>query len=245
MCVLDQDIWSLEFSAAAGRAFHRAITDLGYRCPVITEQTSKWLALRCDLGHLEDYFIKPESLPILALPWWLEKTIHREVDIAFQTDLMYSTINGYYFTRMLDDLMDGHQIDRAAVPALYPFYTQFLSTYFKYFQYSDPFWREFERSLMATAEAAAVETTLETIDEAEFLKVSAQKTAAGVIPMVAVCFRYCRPDLLAPWEGLFARLARWHQMRDDVLDWSSDHELHNRTWLLSEAERRRADHESV
>ena len=242
---MNEDLWPTKFLAAAGEAVRRAISDLGHRSPVLVEQMSKWLSLRCDLSRLEDYFIRPQSLPILALPWWLENTIQREIDIEFQVDLMYSSISGYYFARMLDDVMDGHQVHRPAVPVLGPLHTQFLSPYFKYFQYSDPFWTEFERNLMATAEASAVETTLETIDEAEFLKVSAQKTAAGVIPMVAVCFRYCRPDLLAPWEGLFARLARWHQMRDDVLDWSSDHELHNRTWLLSEAERRRADHESV
>src|SRR5579871_608093 len=245
MCVLDQDIWPQEFKTAAGCALRRALTDLDLGCPVIATQVSQWLALRCDSGQPEDYFIRPESLPLLVLPWWLEKTIHSEIDIAFQTDLMYSTINGYYFSRMLDDLMDGHEVHRAAAPALYPFYIRFLTTYFKYFAYSEPFWSEVHRNVIFTAEAAAVETTLEAIDEAEFLKVSARKTAAGVIPMAAVCFRYCRPDLLAAWEAMFVRLARWHQMRDDVLDWSADYELRHRTWLLSEAERQRAGRESV
>lgn len=158
---------------------------------------------------------------------------------------MYSSISGYYFARMLDDIMDGHQIQRAAIPALYPFHTQFLSTYFKYFQHSDPFWPKFKQSFMTAAEAATVEATLECICEAEFVKVSARKTVAGVIPIAAVCFHCCRPDLLPTWEKLFALLARWHQMRDDLLDWSTDYKLDNRTWVLSEAERRRADGESV
>lgn len=245
MCVLNEDLWPPEFLAAAGRAARRAIADVGHGSPVLAEQTSRWISLHSDVSQLEDYFVRPQSLPILALPWWLENTIRREVDAGFQADLMYSSISGYYFARMLDDVMDGHQIHRAAIPALYPFHTQFLSTYFKYFQHSDPFWREFEKSFMTGAEAAALEATLEYICEAEFVKVSARKTAAGVIPIAAVCFHYCRPDLLPSWEELFALLARWHQMRDDLLDWSIDYKLDNRTWVLSEAERRRADGESI
>jgi hypothetical protein len=245
MCVLDQNIWSHEFNTTARCALRRAFTDLDRRCPVIAKRTLQWLALRCDPGELDDYFIKPQSLPLLALPWWLEKTIHCDIDIDFQADLMCSTINGYYFSRMLDDLMDGHELDRAAVPALYPFYKHFLDSYFKYFKYSDPFWSEVDENLMITAEAASSEATIETIREAEFLRISARKTAAGVIPMAAVCFRYGRLDLLDSWKALFVRLSRWHQMRDDVLDWNGDHELHHRTWLLSEAERQRADRESI
>jgi hypothetical protein len=245
MCVLNEDLWPPEFSAVAGQAVRRAIADLSHGSPVLAEQTSRWLSLRCDLSQLEDYFIRPQSLPILALPWWLESTIRREVDVGFQTDLMYSSISGYYFARMLDDVMDRHQIQRAAIPALYSFHTQFLSTYFKYFQHSDPFWRKFEKSFMTAAEAAAVEATLEYVCEVEFIEVSARKTTTAVIPIAAVCFHYGRPDLLPSWEELFALLARWHQMRDDLLDWSIDYKLDNRTWVLSEAERRRADGESV
>lgn len=242
---MSEDPWPAEFLATAGRAARRAIAGLGYGSPVLAEQTSRWLSLRCDLSRLEDYFIRPRSLPILALPWWLESTIHREVDIEFQADLMYSSISGYYFARMLDDVMDGHQIYRAALPVLGPFHTQFLTTYFKYFLHSDPFWQHFENSYMTGAEAAAVEATLEHLCEAEFAEVSARKTAAGVIPIAAVCFHYGRSDLLPSWEELFGLLARWHQMRDDLLDWSTDYKSDQRTWLLSEAERRRVDSESI
>lgn len=245
MCVLDETIWPPEFSAAAARAYRHAIADLGHKSPVLAEQMANWLSLRCDVSHPEDYFIRPQSLPILALPWWLENTIRGEVDIEFQIDLMYSSISGYLFARILDDVMDGHELDRAALPALYPLNMQFLTTYFKYFEYSDPFWRELEKRLMITAEAAAVETRLNDIHEVEFKNISARKTAAGVIPMAAVCYRYRRPDLFPAWNELFTALARWHQMRDDLLDWSLDYTSTSNTWLLSEAKRRRAVGESV
>jgi hypothetical protein len=242
---LDQEIWSPEFLITARLAVRRAIADMGDRCPVLAEHTAKWLALRCDLNRPEDYFTEPQSVPLLALPWWLEHSIRGEVDADFQADLMYSTISGYYFTRMLDDIMDGHQIDRAVLPALYPFHAQFLGTYFRYFPATDPFWKEFERILRTTVEAVAVEATLKDIGAAQFVGVSARKPAAAVIPLAAVCRHYCRSDLLPPWEEFFSLFGKWHQMSDDLADWSSDYESGNRTWLLSEAERRCADHESV
>jgi hypothetical protein len=230
---------------AAQRAARRVAEDLGRRSTMLAEITSKWLSLRCDTNNPEDYFTEPQSAPILALPWWLENSIRGDVDVDFQSDLMYSTISGYYFTRMLDDIMDGHRVHRATLPALHPFHTQFVSIYFKYFSPSDPFWQDFERSLTATVEATAIEATLEDIGEAEFIQVCGRKPAAAAIPMAAVCCRYCRHDLLRPWEEFFTLFGRWHQMRDDLVDWSSDHEDGNRTWLLCEAQRRRMEHESV
>lgn len=242
---LDRDIWSAEFSNTAQRVVRRAIADLGRRSPVLAEHISKWISLRCDVGQPEEYFIRPQSLPVLALPWWLESSIRGEVDVDFQADLMCSSVNGYYFIRMLDDIMDGHEVDRAAMPALHPFHAHFVSTYFRYFQASDPFWQDFERLLMATVEAVTAEATLKDFGEAEFVRVNARKSTAGVIPLAAVCFRYRRPDLLQSWEELVTRFGRWHQMRDDLVDWSVDCEIGNRTWLLCEADRRRAEHESV
>jgi hypothetical protein len=158
---------------------------------------------------------------------------------------MFSTINAYYFTRMLDDIMDGHAIERAAMPALYPFHMRFVRPYQKYFDYKSAFWNEFERILMITVEAVAGEASLGEITAEDFIRFSARKPAAAVIPMAAVCVHYGRPDMVAPWESVLTSFARWHQMHDDVMDWSSDMQGGQPTWLLTEAARQRNGGESI
>ena len=245
MRVVDEEIWTSDFMRTAEQAANRAIDDLGRLSPTLAAHVSNWLSQLSDVSDPSEYFTRPYSLPVLALPWWLEKRICGEVDSDFQTDLMYSTISGYYFTRMLDDVMDGHQFQRAALPALFAFHKQLIDPYYKYFSSTHPFWREFERMLMTTAEAASLEATLAGIDAATFLAVSARKSIAALIPVAAVCFRYDRPALLQSWEDFFTLYGRWHQMHDDLFDWSKDLEAANNTWLLCEAERQRRQGESV
>jgi hypothetical protein len=83
------------------------------------------------------------------------------------------------------------------------------------------------------------------IDEAEFKQVAAQKISAVKIPVIAVCYRYNRPDLIAPWFRLVDRLGCWHQFLNDLLSWHRDHTRQTCTYFLSEAERRRVDDEPL
>ena len=238
-------MWPPDFLNTAELAAGRVRVELSRRSPLLGQRTTGWLISLGDIDHLEHYFTHPQAVPILALPWWLETSICGKPSIPFQSDLMYSTINGYYFTRMLDDVMDGHGVDPSALPALYHFHTQFQSTYSNYFGASSSFWAHFERMLMDTAEAAAADYLLGGINEESFSQTCARKSAAGAIPMAAVCYRYDRPALLEEWESLFRLFGRWHQMRDDLFDWSEDRSGGRHTWLLSEAERQRSKTESV
>jgi hypothetical protein len=175
----------------------------------------------------------------------LELSLRGTVDVDFQMDLMVSSINGYYFTRMLDDIMDDHPVDRAAMPALHRFHTSFIRPYQRYFGSDSPFWEYFERSLMVTVEAAAAEAGLTNVTGEDFLRISARKPAAAVIPLAAVCVRCYRADRLGSWEDIFHSFARWHQMRDDFLDWSADHKAGHPSWILTEAARRRENGEGI
>jgi hypothetical protein len=242
---LEQPLWPAEFLSTAQLATHRALASLGERSPALADHVRRWVSTRCDVHQAEKYFTAPEGFPALALPWWLENAIHDEINLEFQSDLMSSTISGYYFIRMLDDVMDGHDVDRAVLPALHLLHLDFVRIYSGYFAAAHPFWKEFDRLLAATAEAVAVESTLQNIGEDDFERVCARKQMAAVIPMAAVCFQYGRIDLLVPWEKLVVAFTRWHQMRDDLLDWSKDYQKHNLTFLLCEAERRRRTEESV
>jgi hypothetical protein len=154
---------------------------------------------------------------------------------------MYSMVNLYYFTRMLDDVMDGHEIEPALLPALHPFHVRFMSRYHRHFGPESPFWREFDRLLAITVETTATEATLSEFTAGDFLNSTALKATAAAIPIAAVCVRFDRLDLLRPWETMFSLFAKWHLMRDDLLDWGADAKAGNPTWLLSEAQRRRSD----
>lgn len=245
MCGLDKKLWDSNFLTIARQSAQRVLADLGLRAPSLAQRTLNWIALRSDISEPEVYFTHPESLPLLALPWWLEKSIRGAVDLRFQADVMYSSISAYYFTRMLDDLMDGHEIDRACLPALYAFHSQFQQMYFAWFPAAHAFWADFETNLLATAEAASIDFNLDNVTEADFVRYSARKSAAAAIPLAAVCHRYERQDLLPLWLEFFSIFGRWNQMRDDVLDWSQDYNTGTKTWLLGEAERRRGLDESV
>ncbi len=203
------------------------------------------MGTRFDVLRPADYFTLLQSLPLLALPWWLEESFREAVDVDFQLELIYATVNFYYFTRMLDDLMDGHEIEPAALPAMHSFHLRFTRTYYRHFPFGSPFWPHFERLLAVTSETAAAEATLREMTADDFLNIGARKTAAALIPVAAVCVRYERLDLLGPWEEMFTLFGRWHQMRDDLIDWSADWEAGSPNWLVSEARRRHGEGESL
>ena len=245
MRVVDHKIWSAEFLQIAEQATRRSIEAWASGSPSLAAHGSTWIARFSDLVEPARYFTQAYSLPVLAFPWWLEKRIRGQADVEFQADLMFSTVSGYYFARMIDDIMDGHGVPPAAVPALYLLHQQLIEPYYKYFPPPHAFWREFDRLLMRTAEATSVEASLQQIDESAFVAVSARKATAALIPVAAVCFRYERAELLQSWTDFFTLYSRWHQMNDDLVDWSADHRAGNHTWLLCEAERRRAHDEPV
>jgi hypothetical protein len=235
----------LDFHDAAVRAVETAFAEISRTPSPLAAGTLAWLGKRCDLLNPAAYFTNIQSLPLLAFPWWLEESIHASVEVEFQLDLMYSTVNLYYFTRMLDDVMDGHQIERSVHPALHPFHVRFIRPYHRLFRPESLFWREFDRLLAITVETTATEATLREFTVGDFLNSTALKATAAVIPVAAVCVRFDRLDLLRPWESMFNLFAKWHLMRDDLLDWGADAKGGNPTWLLSEAQRRRNDGESL
>jgi hypothetical protein len=49
----------------------------------------------------------------------------------------------------------------------------------------------------------------------------ARKVVGASIPIAAVCHRYDRSELLAPWSAFVELLGRWHQMLNDPAVWQS------------------------
>jgi len=236
---------AVNFQETAEVAAQRAVADLSSSPSILAKHTLRWMGTRFDVLRAAEYFTQLQSLPLLAMPWWLEESIRGTVDPGFQADLMYSTINFYYFTRILDDAMDGHAIEPAVLPAMHFFHSRFVRPYFRYFGLESQFWGHFDRLPAMTVEAAAAESTLHEFSAEEFLTISARKAAGGVLPLAAVCVRYDRTDLLGQWESMFGMFCRWHQMRDDFLDWNEDAKAGSASWLLTEAKQRAHAGESV
>ncbi len=226
-------------SQIISQALLRLQFDLARAAPVMAGQVAGWMEQLAGAGRPEGYFQHPLAFPALLLPWWLEESFRPEIDLPFQADLVYSTINGYYYVRLIDNLMDGEaSVELGLLPALGFFHTQFQGAYQAYFSGGHPFWQVFRAAWFFAAEAVVKDAGLADIDLDRFWETAAQKVSAVRIPLAAVCYRYHRPDLIDPWSELATTLGGWHQFLNDMLDWQSDLARGGRTYFLSEAARR-------
>jgi len=233
---------------ALSKCVDRAIAQMeqSYRhAPVSGLALVDWTARLSPTGQARDYFDGARAVMFL-LPWWLEKRIRPTLDISFQELLVESTVNAYYFIRLIDNLMDESAVEeRRLLPLLGLLHANFYRAYARLFPPEAPFWEHFDRHWSATAEAAIREKQLTELSTSDFLDVAARKTSGVKIPLAAVCCRYDRPDLLEPWCDFYDRFARWQQMLDDTFDWTRDLRGGNPTFFLSEGARRKRRGESV
>ena len=200
---------------------------------------SGWIRGRSDTPEPADYYAHPSAFPTLLFPWWIGKTLEAEPSHAFHGDVIYSTVNGYYFVRIMDNLMDGNAtVEMEILPASIFFHTNFLTSYHRHFDHGHPFWARAHAISFSTADAIFKDSSLEAVDAAQFKRISSQKTAAAQIPIAAACYYYKRPDLIEPWSRLSELFSAWSQMFDDIFDCFSDAASGTRTYFLSEAERR-------
>jgi hypothetical protein len=212
---------------------------------VLFERVWSWMSHLSGSPRPEDYYLKPRSAPLLLLPWWLELSLTASPDHDFQTDLIYATINKYYFVRLVDDVMDGHDADPVLLPMLSIWDAQFQAAYGRHFEAHHPFWEYFHQTLRRTALVTAQERTLRNIDRSAFLDCSASKSCGATIALLAVCYHCDRLDVFPAWLRFWEAFARWNQMRDDLFDWYRDLKDGNPSYLLSEGQRRKRQEESL
>ena len=214
--------------------------ELTCRAPFLAEQVCGWMAQLSPTGKAADYFLQPRMFPLLRLPLWAAKSFAAESDSEFLADVIYSTINGYYYIRLLDNLMDGHgTIELKILPATAFFHTEFQATYQKYFEAAHPFWEVFRSAWFSASDAVTHEFTLDRIREAEFERITVSKLAGARIPLAAVGFRYGTGQTTQRWENFVLALARWSQMEDDLFDWHQDLRHGKTSYFLTEANRRK------
>lgn len=237
----DEDLSTLMARSAA-----RIVAEMNSAAPSMGAIVGRWIGDLASGGRPEDYFKYAQAYPIFLLPWWLEQSLAATPDEDFMADVVYSTMNGYYHIRLLDNLMDGHDTSEMEIlPATAFFHAQFQSAYHAYFPATHPFWDAFRQQWFECAEAVILDRRLRTVDRSQFMRVSARKLHAALIPIAAVCHRYDRPELLRSWIPYCDLLACCVQMTDDVFDWQLDRRQGAATYFLSEAQRMKGPEESV
>jgi hypothetical protein len=241
----DRGRWDPTLASVVQSAALRTLSDLDLQAPSLAKEVVKWLGSHCDVARPHEYFTHPQSLPFLALPFWLETSFRGIADLDFQYDLIYASVNGYYFARMLDDVTDGHEVSPTVLPALGIFHMNLQRSFSHCFDWAHAFWDFFRSVWSASAEITSIDLKSHEISEADFMQHSGRKTIGGTLPIGAVCYRYDRCDLLPKWLGFFDKLARWNQMQDDFRDWGKDCSAGRTTWLLCEARRRKAADQSI
>jgi hypothetical protein len=224
----------------------RTLTALHQLTPQIQPQVEAWMRSLSGGHAAEAYFTHPMAFPTLLLPWWLEQSFGQSPNLALHGEITYSSINGYYFIRMIDNVMDGETTtEKGLLPVLAFFHTEFQSAYQTYFPAAHPFWDVYRTVWFGTHQAAIVDAQLTSIDLPAFETMAAQKVSAARIPVAAVCHYYGRTDVMDAWFALVHCLGKWSQMFNDVFDWHKDNANGNQTYFLSEASRLKLPHETL
>lgn len=206
--------------------------------PFMAEAVDRWLNYLSRTPSPEDYYLHPKAFPLVLLPWWMEESFQPLPMQEFQSAVVYSSLNGYYYTRLIDNIMDGDgSQERPLLPAAHFFLVQSQLAYYPYFPANHPFWQFFLTTLVRAGETAIRDAATADIDLATFREISAQKVCGAKIPLAAVAHHYGRTHLIAPWSAFVNQFGRWHQMTDDLFDWHKDLQTGSSTYILSEGKR--------
>lgn len=228
------------------RAAARVCERLREALPRTADAIVGWMESLAPGARIPAYFLHPRAFPAVQLPWWLDRAdAAGEIDMALHAELIYSTMQGYFAIRLIDDVMDGEARARASLlPACAFFHVEFMAVYRRRFPPGHRFWRAFARSWYGSADAAMADAAIAALDLAAFRAIAARKLEAARIPLIALCHARDRTVPRA-WNALFRRLAQWHQLRNDFFDWHRDLQSGASTYVLSEARRRCRPGETV
>lgn len=228
------DLLSRAVEAGAARLEHA----LGSELPATAPAAFAWLRSLTAAGRLADYFRHPSRFPMLALPWWAAGP-DRDDDFEFHADIVASTMAGYYYVRLIDDLVDrqpGVSINLLPLTAL--LHTEFETPYRRHFPPASPFWPLFRSAWLASADAMVPGAGGSALSPEALLERATATIGAVVIPLRAVTLATGVADRFEPWREVVFDLARAEQLLDDLVDWQVDCDRSLPNILLAEAGRR-------
>lgn len=221
------------------KATERLEDTLHEMTPVLAPSVCNWMKRLSGTPQPEDYFLHPEAFPMFLLPYWAEKATGARSARGFRRDLIYSTVNGYYYIRLMDNVMDGDgNANLLLLPAMHIFHLEYIRPYTIHFPPAHVFWEIMRKNWFRSGEAAMHDAMLTDLNATQFRSIAAQKVCAVKIPIAAVCHHYQRPDLIEGWDELVDMLGCWHQLLNDLFDWQKDLAHKNSTYFLSESIRR-------
>jgi hypothetical protein len=161
--------------------------------PLSAAQIDAWLVYLARSPEPADYFLRRPGSPMFLFPWFVERSIHPRPDTALQASLIASTVSGYYYIRLIDNLTDRQDtVELGLLPALGFFHTHFQFPYQRRFPADHAFWEDFAATWLRSADVTVRDLALGEIDRAAFEQVSSQKTCAVKIPVAAVCHSHGR-----------------------------------------------------
>jgi hypothetical protein len=216
-----------------------------YACaPRLAEHVTTWLR-RLYGDDPAQAWIRPRAFPVLQLPRWFAASLATPLDPRFHADLDYSSINGYYLIRLIDNVMDGDgAIETRLLPAVAFFHSRFQGVYGEYFPAGHPFWQAFDAAWIEYADRTVRDGFLERVGEMEFREIAGKKFCPARIPLTAVALRSGGMGTLPLWHELVEALGRWHQMANDFFDWHHDREYRITTLVQTAAKRMKRPQES-
>jgi hypothetical protein len=188
-----------------------------------------------------EHFLAVRNFPHFLLPWWFSPAAEREADLEFQSDMMYSSISGYYAIRLCDNIADNDSPRelRSLAPCTLYFDSEAIAPYRQYFPANHEFWKLFDTFLAQQAEASAADSLLEDIDAETFASLSSKKFTGTKIPMSAVRWRYQIPgSVFEQWLQFVDVLGNFAQFSNDFFDWNHDSKFGIVTYVSSEWRRR-------
>lgn len=229
---------SQEFENVVKRGVERVLDQVYNDLPLVSEYVQDWMISLSGTHEPADYFLHPAAFPLMLLPWWVERQLTGSYDPDFQTDLVFSNANLYYYIRLVDNIMDGHaSVEPELLPTAGFFSYHFFRIYHDLFEVPHPFW-EYIQTVWADFCDVTIADGLQTdIDEKTFHTLIGRKVGAAKISVAAVCHRYNRPDIISEWDEWIDLFGRWHLFQEDLFDWKQDMDLGSATFFRSTAQR--------
>jgi hypothetical protein len=232
--------------SALASAEARIFADLRLRLPASSDRIADWLQ-RVHDGAPATAVMRPQAFPMILLPRFLEKSIAPpKPDARFREDVIFITLNLYYYLRFIDNIMDNDALaDQSLLPALSFFHVNLQTPMQRYFDAGHPFWDFYLSTWLRCADVTIIDCGKASFGPEDFSSIAAKKTSAAKIALAAVCHRYGRTDLLPAWVAFHDVLGCWHQMWNDIRDWAGDERNGIVTYFLSEGRRRKRPGETI
>jgi hypothetical protein len=243
--LMPKHLFDADLEKILGESLARIRAELRKQCPLSAAAAQAWI-LRQNAPDPPEISFRRLKSHFLLIPWFLERSIRESADPAFQLGLVYSSLNAYYFARLLDNVADGQSPgDAELLPMAAFFHYNFQAVYAGWFTPDSLFWKHFGELWIGMADATTSCSRTALFSDGDLEKATARKIAAVKIPVAAVCFRYGREDVLDGWFAFYEAFCCAHELLDDFCDCFSDMEAGRSSYLLSCASREKLPDETI